>query len=374
MNSKLIRPLNSLLILLRTDKGEGYFLLDTGCPYSFAVHAQFITAGDWLEDAPVKLRPAPFSLDSLSERLGVPIEGFIGRRELLNREAIYFDYDEERIYFGDHARHVAQELTQHGPSPQTLSLTEMIGAPLGVMTTLDPDEITKQDADPTLSPRPFFLDTGSRFIIVPKESPITRRRAVNPIYHLDLHTPRGNMRSEVSADHFVQHTYSTQHTRTIPAQPRTISPLCVATGLPAGYPLIIGSEWLSTHNTLIDFTASLLKQWPRAIERRPTWEVLSSDIHAPLIELYFDPLEHHQANRTFTVMPRAGQRLPEGLLPMTKYRISGFQSSSGVEGINEIFSMIFSSDSKPKALVVVNESGVEVNLPRSRLFQTEKIK
>ena len=80
----LSRPLNAPIVALSTDMGTRYFLLDTGCPISFAREARHVTAGidGWFLDQTLPLERPPFSLTPLCERLGLPVEGFIGLRDI----------------------------------------------------------------------------------------------------------------------------------------------------------------------------------------------------------------------------------------------------------------------------------------------------
>ena len=55
MKIKMYRPLNSIIVSLETELGEKFFLIDSGCPVSFASQAKTIIAGAWFTDDIVKL-------------------------------------------------------------------------------------------------------------------------------------------------------------------------------------------------------------------------------------------------------------------------------------------------------------------------------
>ena len=62
MKIKMYRPLNSIIVSLETELGEKFFLIDSGCPVSFASQAKTIIVGAWFTDDEVKLASAPFTL------------------------------------------------------------------------------------------------------------------------------------------------------------------------------------------------------------------------------------------------------------------------------------------------------------------------
>ena len=176
MKIKMYRPLNSIVVSLETELGEKFFLIDSGCPVSFASQAKTILAGAWFSDDPVKLASAPFSLRPISERLGVPLQGFIGLRDLIKHWRIYFDFDHNEILLGDSTRHVI-----HDPEEASvISLEKLMGAPIGVKACLNIHESDYSDM--------FYLDTGSRFVILSKQM-IKEDDAHK--YRVDLLTPHG---------------------------------------------------------------------------------------------------------------------------------------------------------------------------------------
>jgi hypothetical protein len=353
MRFTLYRPLNAFVISIQTDIGDRYFLLDTGCPISFAHRAQTLPIGAWFMDEVLILKPQPFSLVPISERLGLPIEGFIGLRDFLKHKYAHFNFDENILSLGESAIEAASILDQlDTESNETFEVTSAHGLPLGLITSLDDQYVENR------SSLPFFIDTGSRFIMTRDEKPPARVELDLPLYSLDILTPMGNLRTVVSTGHRAHHNSL------------TTGPLAVATGSPATFPMILGTEWLSTFNAYFNFAEKRLNLMMRNQEFRPTWACLTSDIYAPMMEFIFDPNDYDQSNRTFSVMPRASAQLPDGIWPMTRYRLKGLDISAGPNGVNEFISKVMiTSEEGLKSVVFINDLQEEINVPLVPLFQ-----
>ena len=129
MQLKLYRPLNTLVVSLETELGFKFFLIDTGCSVSFADHARVVVKGSWYSDQEISLARAPFSLAPLSERLGIPIEGFIGLRDLIKQWRVYLDFDRGEILLGGSAPHFPSDL---GEESTGFKLEKINGSPIGL--------------------------------------------------------------------------------------------------------------------------------------------------------------------------------------------------------------------------------------------------
>lgn len=307
IKTKLYRPLNALIVQLTTDIGPRFFLLDTGCPISFARQARQVIAGErgWVLDRALKLERPPFSLGPLSERLGLPIEGFIGLKEIAHISDVYFDFDRGELSLGaslEEATRSHQRSHQRSSvQPITLTLNAARHHPIMLMGVIDP--AAHHDSD-RAEPAPLYLDLGSRFIIA-SERFKPHRTPQQPQSAIDLITPEGNLRVAVSDGHTARIESTEQ------------SGLCVATGAPPHFPAILGVEWLTRFNVHLSLSQGALTLWPRAQPERLSWEELSSTLDAPPFELTLDPDEWDQAARRFWVTPRAGAPLPMGVTPMT---------------------------------------------------------
>lgn len=357
MQIKLYRPLNSLVISLETELGPKFFLIDTGCPVSFATKAKEILKGAWFQDSNVDLMPAPFSLRPLSERLGVPIEGFIGLRELIKQWRIYIDFDRGQLLLGNSIRAVDLD----DDDRLTLPLTKIMGAPIGISGEID-DQEAKFDSDHLLeSPsRDYYIDTGSRFVVIPRE--VSPQRDQNtPIYRLDLITPKGALPVEVSPAHHFKFNHQ--------GGSELASKLAIATGQTEELPPIIGMEWLSRYNVFISFenrVLSLLKREQGSVE---SWEQVNEYLYAPQLEVIFDPVEFDKMNRSFSVIRRADYPLPDGLSPFTRYRLKDFVIPAGVEGVNRFISKLFSAENDIITEVdFVDDQGRELMVTMRKLF------
>lgn len=331
---------------LETELGEKFFLIDSGCPVSFASQAKTIIVGAWFTDDEVKLASAPFSLRPISERLGVPLEGFIGLRDLIKQWRIYFDFDKGEILLGDSTRHVI-----HDPEEASvISLEKMMGAPIGMKATINIQDFKHEDT--------FYLDTGSRFVILSKP---TADEDGSPKYRVDLLTPNGAQKVALSAEAKVEIELS--DTRLISKK------LCYATMTSNGLPNILGTEWLSQFNIFLSFEDRKLMLWPRSKTSKESWERFTDDLYGPQLEFVFDPNEYDKMNRCFSVMPRANYPLPEGLMPMTKYRLKDYVIPVGVEGVNRFTSEAFNYDNSFETeLDFIDETGREVWVTIKRLF------
>ncbi|MBM4291376.1 MAG: hypothetical protein FJ138_08030 [Deltaproteobacteria bacterium] len=226
----LQRPLNALIVPLRTDLGVRRFLLDSGCPVSFAERATRVLAGDegWSATRDLPLRRAPFSLHPLSERLGVPLEGFIGAADLIAAGALELSWEERALTLSGAPR--AAGLTGAGASHHALTRALCF--------------FTLRGALDGRAPLDLFIDLGARFINL--QPPQVPRAPSAPLHRLHVHTPHGVATHEVSAAHAL----------TLPARAGDVRAegLCVATGAPPMFPPILGVEWLSRQAARFDFT------------------------------------------------------------------------------------------------------------------------
>ena len=364
---QLFRPLNAPLIRVTTDIGVRLFLLDTGCPISFAREARYVIAGDegWFSERTLPLERAPFSLSSLSERLGVHIEGFIGLGDVSQRGDLYFDFDHGELRLGITSEQIDdQHKSSHiaGPSversasiPLTLDLHQARHHPIMIKGELE--TVTPSDDQAHERRTELYLDLGSRFVMTPRGREPQRASNITT-YELDLITPDGAVRAEVSSGHLIQFG---EHQAT---------DLCIATGAPAHFPTIIGMEWFTRFNAHLSLSQRKLTLWPRNQKRRSGWEELNASLLALPLELIFTPEESDRDDRSFYVIPRSGDPLPPGVLPMTPYRLKGYSIPRGPEGINALYKMLMCSseegiDSDP--ITIVGPYG-EVTLMRTPLF------
>ncbi len=345
MKIKMYRPLNSVIVSLETELGERYFLIDSGCPISFAVKAKTIIAGAWFLNEEVQLSGAPFSLGPLSERLGVPLEGFIGLRDLIRHWRIYFDFDHNEILLGEATRHII-----HDPEEATVIPMEMImGAPIGIQAYKNEDQDKKSA---------FYIDTGSRFIIL-AETPTTAD--LQPRYEVDLLTFQGVQAISVKQ--------LSSFNVTCQSGDYSSKRLCSAQMDAPGIPNVVGTEWLSQHNVFISFEDRKLLLWPRSNPSSEAWERLNEDLYGPQVEFIFDPNEYDKMNRSFSIMRRANYPLPEGLSPMVKYRLKDYVIPVGLEGINRFTTQVFSTDNAFETeLEFIDENHREVWVSIKRLF------
>jgi len=340
LTHSLYRPLNAPVLSFKTSEGERLFLLDTGCPISFAEELRELGPGQWLPDRPLPLKPPPFSLRPLRERLGLPIEGFLGLGALSAHGDAFFDFDAGRLHLGESARARARSLAESGAERVVTPLGRQRGAPISISARLDQQE------------RQFYLDTGSRYIVVQPTPPL-HRGAEDALYRLALVTPFGSLPVEVSAGHELQ------------LEDQLSAPLCVATGAPAQLPNILGMEWLTGFNALLSFRDERALLFPRAAPAL-AWERSQAIQHSPPLELCFQELDYQRADRAFYVLPRLGQALPEGLMPLTPYRLKGQPLPAGLEGVNELISALTSDE--PRSWTFVSE-GLEHELQSAPLFQ-----
>jgi hypothetical protein len=98
------------------------------------------------------------------------------------------------------------------------------------------------------------------------------------------------------------------------------------------------------------------------------WARLSDDLWGLPCELTFDPSELSADVRHVMVLPRAGAALPEGLLPLTSYRVKDVDLPAGVEGINAFLERIVVRGT-PEDLTLISPQGEEVRVKRAPLFE-----
>lgn len=359
----LYRPLNMPVVAISVDHVDHYFLIDTGCSISFAHQLRSIPAGSLLADRAVELAPAPFSLGSLSETLGVPIEGFIGRRELRLAKHISFDWDQGSLRLGVVPSHPVEHAhpSEHYTTPQEtqgddihrlrpslqhrLELIDLKGTPIGLRGSIDGQEAT------------WFVDTGTRFITLPRGHEITlaphRLR-----YETSIVSPHGHLDISVSPQHHF--TFGSLTTLN----------LCVAEGSPPASPMVLGAEWLTLFNLSFDFEASQLTLTARRLqgERRPAWEALSVDRCGPPFEISLDPQQIHHPDRAFTLLPRVGSPLPLGLWPFTPYHLKDCTVPAGPEGVNALYEALTPDIDSSSPLVLTDNQGGSHTVARSPLF------
>jgi len=351
---KLSRPLNAPLVKLSTDIGERFFLLDTGCPISFARRARYINTGEggWFSDQLLPLERPPLSLTPLSERLGVPVEGFIGLRDMVECGDLYFDFDRGELSLSvgyDHPDITSAQQTE----THTLELHQRTHHPITLRGTLDSSSIDSPDEIAAS----LYLDLGSRFMMASSHQ-YPQRNAETQCYAVNLITPQGNLLTEVSDGH------------TLTMGKLAFTNLCVATGAPANFPAILGMEWFTRFNVHLSFTQKKLTLWPRAQAERSSWEELNIHLWAPPFELTFNPEEMNQEDRSFLVMPRPGFVLPPGITPMTPYQLKGFSMPRGPEGVNMLYdaiTCIHHNDGMPEPVTLLNNQE-EVKVNRVPLF------
>lgn len=338
MKLPLTRPLNAPIITLCIENTEYYFLIDTGCPLSFACRLRVLPEGTWLADQRVPLSPAPFSLEPLSERLGIPIEGFIGLRELMRHGRFSFDFDRGYLHLG-HSAEIK------GGSFQ-IELLEVMGAPIGIKAQLDEHE-----------ERTFFIDTGSRFVTLPTQ--LLSLDPSRPIYPLGLVSPQGFLNVNVSPNHLLK------------CGSMSVQEVCVAEGVPEHTPPLLGMEWLSAFHAHFDLIRCELSLYPREQREEASWARLHANLSAPRFEPCLDPALFSSINRPFSLFPRSGSTLPSGLLPFTPYRIKNFEIPTGIEGVNELYHILYGESADPITLISEHTSE-EYVLERSALFQENR--
>lgn len=339
MRCPLYRPLNAPVLSLMTELGERLFLLDTGCPISFASEARELMAGAWFERS-LPLKRPPFSLLPLRERLGLPIEGFIGLGELVQHGDALLDFDEGALILGEEARQEARRRVEAEEAHVITSLSPERRSPIKLTVLLDQEE------------RSCYLDTGSRFVVAKAQQPLTRSPQA-PLYSLGLVSPVGHVEVQVSAGHCVQ------------LEGHRAAEVCVATGAPPQHPNILGMEWLSRFNVLLSFHNQTALLFPRDVTPQ-RWERFTGDQHSPPIELSFPQLDYQRAGRPFYVLPRVGDPLPEGLTPFTPYQLKGHSLPAGVEGVNELMNALICEE--PTPVTLVGPDG-EVSVTRAPLFK-----
>ncbi len=312
----LLRPLNALIVPLRTELGVKHFLVDSGCPVSFAERARRVLAGGegWSPTRDLSLRPAPFSLHPVSERLGVPLEGFIGAADIIAAGALELSWEERALTLGGAPRAAGLK----APSARRLPLSRALCF------------FTLRAALDGGAPLSFFIDLGARFINL--QPPQVPRAPSAPLHRLHVHTPMGVATHEVSGGHALEYVLGDEARGEGRAEG-----LCVATGAPPMFPPIIGVEWLSRQAARFEFTEgapALTLAAPPHAAPRPAWEELSADLWGAPFSVTLDPAQVEEADRPFTLMPLPGRALPEGLLPLTPYRLRGLEVPAGAEGVN----------------------------------------
>lgn len=356
----LALPLNAPVVPLLTNIGPRYFLIDSGCPVSFASRAQSVLAGEggWDQEREVRLRRAPFSLHPISERLGVPLEGFIGSAELRAAGRVVFDWEGRALRLG--------AAPGAAPGAITLPLTPH-GNFFSLRASIDGGE-----------PLSLFIDTGSRFINLQPHH--LRRDPQRALYALHVHTPSGLATHAVSAGHALALSAEV-------GVPLSAEGLCAATGAPPMYPPIIGAEWLSRYEACFDVGADerapTLTLTPRAhphTSPRPAWEEYGEDLWGPPFSVTLDPAQVEEPNRPFTLMPLPARPLPEGLLPLTPYRLLGHEVPAGPEGVNALYEALHSRGGAGEPITLLREGATKgagagagaVTLTRSPLFSTPR--
>lgn len=339
MRCPLYRPLNAPVLSLMTELGERLFLLDTGCPFSFAEEARELMAGAWLERA-LPLKRPPFSLTPLRERLGVPIEGFIGLSALLHHGDVLFDFDGGALLLGEEARVESRRRVERGEAHLVSPLSAQSRSPIHLTVRLDQEE------------RSCYLDTGSRFMVARSDQPLARDPGTAR-YSLSLVSPFGSIEVEVSAEH------------TVLLEGHSVEGVCVATGAPPQHPNILGMEWLTRFNVLLSFKDQTALLFPRGAQAEP-WERHQRAHFLPPFELAFESKEGLSADRPFYVLPRVGYPLPSGLTPLTPYRLKERPLPEGIEGVNALVDALIGVNEDPVTLC--GPAG-EVNVNRVPLFQ-----
>lgn len=337
MRCPLFRPLNAPILSLMTELGERLFLLDTGCPISFAEHARELMAHAWFE-YPLPLQRPPFSLVPLRERLGLPIEGFIGLNALLPHQDIFFDFDAKLLILGQEARQLARSYVDTGVQHLITPLTPQQRAPIMLTVFLEGEE------------RHCYLDTGSRFIITQAQQPFIRQPHT-ALYRLALISPFGSIEVEVSNHHQLHF------------EGYDMSEQCVATGAPPQHPNILGMEWLTHFNALLSFSDQTALFFPRSISGQ-IWEHLKGSIELPPVEFVFTDDQFSSEDRSFLVLPKLGLPLPSGLVPFTPYRLKDIPIPAGIEGINHFMNTLTSTHN-PITFITADH---EVEIERMPLF------
>ena len=357
MRLQLSRPLNAPVVTLSVDDVDYHFLIDTGCPTSFADHLRVLPAGSLFMDTAVKLAPSPFSLSPLSERLGVPIEGFIGLRELAHLGGFSLDWDAGSLELGI----PSHPERPHGADTQ-LELVSLMGAPIGINGELDGQPLT------------WFIDTGSRFVTLPHAHALTLHPE-RPRYRLSVISPYGSLEMKVSPAHtFTTSIRAGALSVKTDASALVSSEVCVAEGMPAGAPPVLGTEWLSLFNICFNFNARALTLTPRtrAQDSRPAWEALRADLYAPPLEISLDPQDYLETDRAFSVVPAYGASLPTGIWPLTQYRLKGLKVPAGVEGVNALYEALIQSDPSADTVTFVDDEWREITVSCDRLFKRSR--
>ena len=342
MKHTLFRPLNAPLISLETDIGSRYFLIDTGCPTLCATHARFLKAGQW-GNFKQKIRMIPFSLRPLSERLGVPIEGIIGIQELRMHGSFQMNFDQNVLILGEASQAESDEEV-------VISLIGSSQRPLLIRATID------SNVPNGSMTRDFYLDTGSRFALIPDE--ILPSRVNKACAQIGSISPHGFLHMALSADHQIDIEYSekspTSGAWASSMDGITIATLCDASKI--SLPCILGMEWLSRFNFTLCFERQELRLSPRVSSGVDPWECLTKNTFAPPFEVRLDPDEYLSNDRTFTLQPQQGSQLPDGLLPFTPYRLKDCTIPMGVEGINHLYNLLFGD--QRKSLHLYSDTGI----------------
>ena len=115
--------------------------------------------------------------------------------------------------------------------------------------------------------------------------------------------------------------------------------------------------------------ALTLAATPHAAPRH-AWEELSADLWGAPFSVTLDTAQVEEPDRPFTLMPLPGRALPEGLLPLTPYRLRGLEVPAGAEGVNVLHEALWVRGGGAASLAplgLVGEGG-EREVQRTQLF------
>lgn len=134
------RPLNAVVVPIHYEGHTHYFFCDTGVPFSFSKNLTYIPKSISPTKQPFPLKKPPFSLDGLSNSLGVEIAGFLGLDFFSSVPLFGIDFENHCLHFSD------------------FSFKEQLTKPMIIPLLQGPVIMAQVGGQP---PRPTFLDFGS---------------------------------------------------------------------------------------------------------------------------------------------------------------------------------------------------------------------
>ena len=134
------RPLNAVVVPIHYEGHTHYFFCDTGVPFSFSKNLTYIPKSISPTKQPFPLKKPPFSLDGLSNSLGVEIAGFLGLDFFSSVPLFGIDFENHCLHFSD------------------FSFKEQLTKPMIIPLLQGPVIMAQVGGQP---PRPTFLDFGT---------------------------------------------------------------------------------------------------------------------------------------------------------------------------------------------------------------------